>query len=97
MPPVEWVRGLYAYHRWANRRLFAHALGRGTEIVERDLGRAWSRPSIRLLFAHMYGSDAVWLARWQGEHLAAIPGEDPVDGGPPRAVGSTRSRPARLR
>ena len=73
---IEMIRGIYDYHRWANRALFDIALARGDEAVERDLGPPWSFPSIRRMFAHIYGADAIWLARWRGAPLAAFPGGD---------------------
>jgi uncharacterized damage-inducible protein DinB len=73
---LELIRSLYDYHRWANRRLFEVALARGEEVVERDMGRQWSCPSIRRMFVHLYGADAIWLARWKGESPAALPGAD---------------------
>jgi uncharacterized damage-inducible protein DinB len=73
---VELIRGMYDYHRWANHALFDIALARGEEAVEREMGPQWSFPSIRKMFAHVYGADAVWLARWKGAPLAAFPGGD---------------------
>jgi uncharacterized damage-inducible protein DinB len=73
---IEMIRGLYDYHRWANHALFDIALARGEEAVERDLGPQWSFPSVRKMFAHIYGADAIWLARWRGTPLAAFPGGD---------------------
>ena len=35
---LEMIRGIYDYHRWANRTLFDIALARGDEAVERDMG-----------------------------------------------------------
>jgi uncharacterized damage-inducible protein DinB len=60
---LELVRGLYDYHRWANRRLFevAKALG---EATTRDMGKHWSVPTLKAMFVHLYGADAIWLARW---------------------------------
>jgi uncharacterized damage-inducible protein DinB len=73
---LEMIRGLYEYHRWANRRLFEVALARGEEAVEHDMGKQWSCPSVRRMFAHLYGADAVWLARWKGGSPTALPGAD---------------------
>jgi uncharacterized damage-inducible protein DinB len=72
MSPTE----LYAYHRWANRRLFDAAAALGEEACGRDLGTHWSYPSLRRTFAHLYGADALWLARWRGEPTGALPGAD---------------------
>jgi uncharacterized damage-inducible protein DinB len=72
----ELITSLYDYHRWANRKLFDEALARGEEAVERDMGPQWSFPSVRKMFAHIYGADAVWLGRWRGAPLSKIPGAD---------------------
>jgi uncharacterized damage-inducible protein DinB len=59
------MQGLYDYHRWANRRLcdVAAALGSATE---RDVGKQFSFPTLKGMFAHIHGADLVWLARWKG-------------------------------
>jgi uncharacterized damage-inducible protein DinB len=61
----ELIRELYDYHRWANRRLFEVAVGLG-DAVTRDMGKHWSVPTVKAMFAHLYGADAIWLARWKG-------------------------------
>ncbi len=40
------------------------------------MGTQWSVPSVRRMFAHLYGADAIWLARWKGTSLATLPGSD---------------------
>jgi uncharacterized damage-inducible protein DinB len=60
---VELIRGLYDYHRWANRRLFEVASGLG-DAATRDMGTHWSVPTVKGMFVHLYGADAIWLARW---------------------------------
>jgi uncharacterized damage-inducible protein DinB len=72
MTPTE----LYAYHRWANRRLFDVASALGEEACGREIGKAFSYPTLRRTFAHLYGADAVWLARWRGQPTGALPGAD---------------------
>jgi len=72
MTPTE----LYTYHRWANRRLFDVASALGEETCGRDVGTQFSFPTLRRMFAHLYGADAVWLARWRGEPTGALPGSD---------------------
>src|SRR5438552_10622418 len=62
---AELIRSLYDYHRWANRRLFDVAAGLG-EAVDRDMGKQWSVPTVKAMFAHIYGADRVWLERWRG-------------------------------
>lgn len=64
---------LYAYHRWANRRLFDVASALGEDVCGRELGTQFSMPSLRRMFAHLYGADALWLARWKGEPTGPLP------------------------
>jgi len=73
---VEMVRELYGYHRWANRRLFDHAAGLGEEQLTRDVGAQFSYPTLVRMFGHLYGADSIWLTRWKGQSLAAIPGAE---------------------
>jgi uncharacterized damage-inducible protein DinB len=67
---------LYAYHRWANRRLFDVAAALGEDACGRDIGKQFSFPTLRRMLSHIYGADAVWLARWKGSSPAALPGAD---------------------
>ena len=73
---LELIRGLYDYHRWANRRLFEIAVERGDEAVTRDMGPQWSCPTILKMFGHIYGADAIWLGRWRQAPLPSFPGGD---------------------
>jgi uncharacterized damage-inducible protein DinB len=72
----EMIRGLYDYHRWANRRLFDVAAGLGQEAASRDMGKHFSLPTLTRMLAHLYGADAIWLSRWQGQPMSRIPGGD---------------------
>jgi len=69
------IREHYDYHRWANRRLFDLAVGLGPEAVTRDMGKHWSFPTLKGMFAHVYGADRLWLARWKGESPERIYGD----------------------
>ena len=68
------IRELYDYHRWANRRLFDVAAGLG-EAAIRDMGAQWSFPTLKGMFAHIYGADSIWLTRWKGSSPSRIPGD----------------------
>jgi uncharacterized damage-inducible protein DinB len=72
---TELIRGLYVYHHWANRRLFDVAVGLGDAAVTRDMGKHWSVPTLKGMFAHMYGADTIWLTRWRGTSPSRIPGD----------------------
>jgi uncharacterized damage-inducible protein DinB len=71
---VALIRELYDYHRWANRRLFDVAVGLG-DAVTRDMGSHWSFPTLKGMFAHIYGADNVWLTRWKGSSPGRLLGD----------------------
>ena len=71
---VAMIRELYDYHRWANRRLFDVAAGLG-DAVTRDMGAHWSFPTLKGMFAHIYGADNVWLTRWKGSSPGRLLGD----------------------
>ncbi len=73
---VELIRGLYDYHRWANRRLFDVTTALGEDLAARDVGKQFSCPTIRRMFGHLYGADRIWLSRWTGLSLTTIPGAE---------------------
>lgn len=72
---LELIRGLYGYHRWANRRLFDVAAGLGEEAAAREVGRQFSFPTLKGMLAHLYGADWVWLSRWRGTSPPRLPGD----------------------
>jgi uncharacterized damage-inducible protein DinB len=76
---IALIREQYDYHRWANRRLFDLATGLG-DAATRDMGKHWSFPTLKGTFAHIYGADHVWLARWKGASPARILGDADVSG-----------------
>jgi uncharacterized damage-inducible protein DinB len=71
---LDLVRGLYDYHRWANRRLFDVAAGLGEDAAGREVGAQFSFPTIRRMLAHLYGADWIWLSRWKGTSPTTLPG-----------------------
>jgi uncharacterized damage-inducible protein DinB len=68
------LRTLYDYHRWANRRLFDVAAALGEAACAREVGAQFSFPTLTRMFVHLYGADAIWLARWKGTSPASTPG-----------------------
>jgi uncharacterized damage-inducible protein DinB len=73
---IDLIRALHDYHRWANRRLCDHVNGLGDELAGRDVGPQFSFPTVRRMLAHIYGADALWLARWKGTSPERVPGTD---------------------
>jgi len=71
---MDLIRGLYDYHGWANRRLFEVAANLG-DAVTRDMGKHWSVPTVKGMFAHIYGADSIWLSRWKGGTLTRLAGD----------------------
>ena len=71
---IALIREHYDYHRWANRRLFDLAAGLG-DGVTRDMGAHWSFPTLKGMFAHIYGADNVWLTRWKGSSPSRLLGD----------------------
>jgi len=71
---VALIRELYDYHHWANRRLFELAAGLG-DSATRDMGKHWSFPTLKGMFAHVYGADNVWLTRWKGSSPTRLLGD----------------------
>ena len=69
------IREHYDYHRWANHRLFDIAMGLGTDAVIRDMGKHWSFPTLKGMFAHMFAADSIWLTRWKGESPKRLYGD----------------------
>ena len=63
---------LYDYHHWANGRLFEIAAHLGEAVTSRPMGAPWSFPTLKGMFAHLYGADALWLARWKGGSPARL-------------------------
>jgi len=74
--PADVVHALWAYHHWANRRLFEVTAALGEAVASRPLGAQFSYPTILRMFAHVYGADAFWLSVWKGQSLDALPGGD---------------------
>ena len=73
---VHMFRELYAYHRWANRRLFDHAASLGEDLASRDVGKQFSYTTVRRMFGHLYGADWIWLVRWKGVATTTVPGDE---------------------
>ncbi|MBI4590978.1 MAG: DinB family protein [Candidatus Rokubacteria bacterium] len=71
---LDMIRGLYDYHRWANRRLFEVAATLGEEAAGREVGKQFSFSTVRRMFAHIYGADWIWLMRWKGTSPTKLPG-----------------------
>jgi uncharacterized damage-inducible protein DinB len=69
------IRGLYGYHWWANRRLFDAAATLGEEGATEEIGKQFSMPTVKGMFAHILGADRIWLERWQGRTPARLPGD----------------------
>lgn len=65
------IRELYAYNRWANRRVLEAAQRLPEEALARDLGS--SHGSVRDTLAHILSSEWIWLTRWRGTSPTGVP------------------------
>jgi uncharacterized damage-inducible protein DinB len=65
------ARTLFAYDRWANRRLLAILGALPADRLEATVESSF--PSLLATFGHMVGAEWVWLRRWQGEPPGAFP------------------------
>lgn len=61
---VEWIRTLYGYNAWANRRILDTAAQLTSEQLKAP-GRA-SFDSIHATLVHTMSAHWIWLSRWQG-------------------------------
>lgn len=68
---AEEMRSLYAYDRWADRRILEAAAALGDEELNRDLDSSF--PSVRATLAHILGSEWIWLSRWRGHSPTGLP------------------------
>jgi len=59
------IRTLYAYNRWANRRVLSAARLLPRQDIVRDLGS--SHGSVRGTLVHIVWAEWLWLRRWRGE------------------------------
>jgi len=69
---MQLIHELWSYHHWANRRLFGVTVALGEEVAAREVGRQFSEPTLRGMFAHLYAADRLWLERWKGRASATI-------------------------
>jgi len=76
---LDLIREYWAYHHWANRRLFDVVAALGEDAAGREIGKQFSEPSLRAMLVHMYGADWFWLATWRGSPPAVVRG-DPTYG-----------------
>lgn len=73
MTRAEEFRQLYAYNRWANRRILEAVTGLPDDDLACDLGSSF--PSVLATLAHLLAADWVWLRRWYGESPDGVPEE----------------------
>jgi uncharacterized damage-inducible protein DinB len=70
MSPEE-IRLLYDYNAWANQRALDSATGLTPENLIKPLGSSFS--SVRDTLAHIWGSQWLWLERFQGRSPSSLP------------------------
>ena len=70
MSPEE-IRLLYDYNGWANRRVLDSAAALTAEQFTKPLASSFS--SVRDTLAHIWGSEWLWLERFQGRSPSSLP------------------------
>lgn len=71
MHPSDEIRELFAFDRWANRRILDAVSRLTPEQCTRDLGSSY--PSVQATLAHLLAANWVWLERWLGRSPAGLP------------------------
>ncbi|BDG61214.1 diguanylate cyclase [Caldinitratiruptor microaerophilus] len=66
---LDWIRTLYEYNEWANRRVLSVARLLDPEAFTRDLGSSYR--SVQGTLRHIMDIEALWLSRWK---VAEFPG-----------------------
>jgi uncharacterized damage-inducible protein DinB len=69
--PLETLRELYAYNRWANGKTLESVRLLSADEYEQTTGGSFG--SVRGTLAHLYGADWVWLERLHGRSPRAMP------------------------
>jgi uncharacterized damage-inducible protein DinB len=59
------IKTLYAYNRWANRRMLAAA--RAVAAADRRRSVGASHVTLEGILAHILWAEWLWLQRWQGD------------------------------
>jgi uncharacterized damage-inducible protein DinB len=70
MSPDE-MRNLYDYNAWANQRALDSAAMLTPQDFAKPMGSSFS--SVRDTLAHIWGSEWLWLERFQGRSPASLP------------------------
>src|SRR2546428_12198838 len=86
---VALIREYWAYHHWANRRLWEVTAALGEETAGRPVGTQFSEPTLRAMLVHIYGAEWFWLETWRGRPPAVVRG-DPTYGLVIRTLGELR-------
>ncbi|HUI87136.1 MAG TPA: DinB family protein [Anaerolineales bacterium] len=60
----DYLKQVYDYTQWANRRYFAVAEGLSEAQFHRGQGHSWG--DVHAMLVHMMSSEWVWLQRWHG-------------------------------
>jgi uncharacterized damage-inducible protein DinB len=72
----EQFQMLYEYNDWANLQILNVTARLSGDAYDQffEFGQSW-RVSVRGLLTHLMGADLIWLRRWRGSSLQAMPPE----------------------
>jgi uncharacterized damage-inducible protein DinB len=68
---LDYIKLLYAYHRWANERVL-----RTVQRIDPTQANESTCARIHETLVHMVGTEAIWRSRWQGVALTRRPTPD---------------------
>jgi uncharacterized damage-inducible protein DinB len=71
---LEYIKLLYAYHRWANERILRTVQRIDLTQANESTQRGYAR--IHETLVHIVGAEAIWRSRWQGVALTRRPTPD---------------------
>ena len=69
-----YLKELYDYNYWANKRYLAVAETLNEEQFFRKQGHSWD--SVHAIFVHMMSSERMWPQRWRGETATFLDAKD---------------------
>ena len=64
METKEYIKQVYDYCYWANKRYFAVDEGLSEEQLHKMQGHSWD--DVHAMLVHMMSSEWIWLQRWHG-------------------------------
>ena len=68
---LDYIKLLYAHHRWANERILSTVQSIDPAQVQESTHQGYAQ--IHATLVHVVGAEAIWRSRWQGVALPQRP------------------------